>query len=76
MIEERKRWGAENPAMNGKGIAVSEGGKDHWIRIIERSTRDLHERVTMQQNTLLAILGMIKNLVALSTGDLAMPPPF
>ena len=62
MIEEKNRCGAENPEMHGKGIAVMQGGREHWIKIIERSARDLHERVTMQQNMLLAILGMLNNV--------------
>ncbi len=44
---------------------------EHWIRIIERSTHDLHDRVEMQQNVLLAVLGKIKNppIDSCSTAD-------
>lgn len=48
--------------MSSERIAVRQEARDLWIKIIERSTRDLHERVTTQQNMLLAILGMIKDL--------------
>lgn len=46
--------------MDGENI-LAEGNRDHWIRIIERSTRDLHDRVNMQQSVLLTILGKIKS---------------
>ncbi len=46
--------------MNGEK-APAQGDRDHWIKIIERCTRDLHDRVEMQQSVLLTILGKIKN---------------
>ncbi len=36
------------------------GNRDHWIKIIERSSQELHDRINMQQNVLLTILGRIK----------------
>jgi hypothetical protein len=35
--------------------------KDYLMKIIERSTQDLHHRVDMQQHVLLSILGQIKD---------------
>jgi len=29
--------------------ALVQGNRDHWIKIIERATRDLEDRVGMQQ---------------------------
>jgi len=46
--------------MNGQK-ALGQGNRDHWIKIIERCARDLHDRVDMQQNVLLTILGKIKS---------------
>jgi len=37
--------------------ALAQGNRDHWIKIIERCTRDLHDRVDMQQSVLLIVLG-------------------
>ena len=57
--------------MNGEKT-LPEGNRDHWVKIIERSTRDLHDRVNMQQNVLLTILGKIKSPPSLdlcSTAD-------
>ncbi|OGP65455.1 MAG: hypothetical protein A2157_13025 [Deltaproteobacteria bacterium RBG_16_47_11] len=52
--------GAGDREMDGEKI-LAEGNRDHWIRIIERSIRDLHDRVNMQHSVLLTILGKIKN---------------
>lgn len=41
--------------------ALAQGNRDHWIKIIERSTRDLHDRVDVQQSVLLTVLGNIKS---------------
>jgi len=57
--------------MEGEKI-LAEGNRDHWIRIIERSIRDLHDRVNMQQSVLLTILGKIKS----DRPDHGSPPPF
>ncbi len=46
--------------MDGEKI-LADGNRNHWVRIIERSTHDLHDRVNMQQSVLLTILGKIKN---------------
>lgn len=46
--------------MDGEKI-LADGNRNHWVRIIERSTQDLHDRVNMHQNVLLTILGKIKN---------------
>ena len=46
--------------MNGEK-ALAQGNRDHWIKIIERCTRDLHDRINMQQSLLLTILGRIKS---------------
>ena len=46
--------------MNGEK-APTQGSRDHWIKIIERCTRDLHDRVDMQHNVLLTVLGRIKS---------------
>jgi hypothetical protein len=53
--------------MNG-GQALEEGDRDRWVKIIERCTRDLHDRVEMQQNVLLAILGKITSPPPLDPG--------
>ena len=45
--------------MNGEK-SLTQANREHWIRMIERHTRDLHDRVEMQQNVLLTILGKIK----------------
>jgi hypothetical protein len=37
-----------------------QGNRDSLIKIIERSTQDLHHRVDMQQDVLLSILGQVK----------------
>jgi hypothetical protein len=47
--------------MNGANN-IQQGNRDYWVKIIERTTRDLHDRVNMQQNVLLTILGKIKSL--------------
>jgi len=39
----------------------AEGNRDTWIKIVERCTRDLHDRVDMQQSVLLTVLGKIKS---------------
>ena len=41
--------------------APAQGNRDDWIKIIERYTRDLHDRVDMQQSVLLTVLGKIKS---------------
>ena len=46
--------------MNGEK-AMEQGNRDNWIKIIERCTRDLHDRVEMQQSVLLTILGKIES---------------
>jgi len=38
----------------------AQGNTDCLIKIIERSTEDLHRRVDMQQHVLLSILGQVK----------------
>jgi hypothetical protein len=40
--------------------ALPQGNRDHWIKLIERCTRDLHDRVDMQQSVLLTVLGKVK----------------
>ena len=37
------------------------GNRDYLIKIIERSTQDLHHRVEMQQYILLSLLGQVKD---------------
>ncbi len=46
--------------MNGEKSLV-QGNRENWIKIIEKCARDLHDRVDMQQNVLLTILGKIKS---------------
>jgi hypothetical protein len=41
--------------------APAQGNRDDWIKIVERCTRDLHDRVDMQQSVLLTVLGKIKS---------------
>ena len=41
--------------------APAQGNRDDWIKIVERCTRDLHDRVDVQQGVLLTILGKIKS---------------
>ena len=41
--------------------ALGQGNRDHWIEIIERCTRDLHDRVDTQQSVLFTFLGKIKS---------------
>lgn len=41
--------------------ALIQANRETWIKIIEKCTRDLHDRVEMQQSVLLTILGRIKN---------------
>lgn len=38
----------------------TQSNRGHLIKLIERSTQDLHHRVDMQQHVLLSILGQIK----------------
>ncbi len=52
--------GVEDWEMNGEK-ALAQGNRDHWIKIIERCARDIHDQVDTQQNVLLAILGKIKS---------------
>ena len=40
---------------------LEEVNRDHWAKIIEKSIRDLHDRVEVQQSVLLTILGEIKS---------------
>jgi hypothetical protein len=40
---------------------VTQSNKKQLIKLIERSTQDLHHRVDMQQHVLLSILGQIKD---------------
>lgn len=44
--------------MNGEKVPEP---RDEWIKMIERSTRDLHDHVDGQQRVLLTILGKIKS---------------
>jgi len=52
--------------MNGEK-ALPQGNRDYWIRIIERCTRDLHDRVDMQHSVLLTVLGKIKSPPPMNT---------
>ncbi len=52
--------------------ALVQGNRDHWIKIIERATRDIEDRVGMQQKVTLTILGKINSpppLKLCSMGD-------
>jgi hypothetical protein len=40
---------------------VKQGNRQQLIKLIERSTEDLHQRVDMQHHVLLSILGQIKD---------------
>jgi len=40
---------------------VTQGNREQLKKLIERSTQDLHQRVDMQQQVLLSILGQIKD---------------
>ncbi|MBW2039265.1 MAG: hypothetical protein JRI46_06675 [Deltaproteobacteria bacterium] len=40
---------------------LAQGNKDYLMKIIERSTQDLHDRVDMQQHVLFSILEQIKD---------------
>jgi len=48
----------ESGEMNGEKVPET---REEWIKIIERSTRDLHDRVDGQLRLLLTILGRIQN---------------
>lgn len=52
--------GVGDQKMNG-GKALLQGNRDHWVKIIEQCTRDLHNRVDMQQSVLLTVLGRIES---------------
>ncbi len=57
--------------MNG-GKALAQGNRDHWIKIIERTTQDLRDRVDVQQSVLLSgkrggkVLKLFKKTLSLS----------
>ncbi len=51
--------GVEDWKMNGEKAPIR-GNRENWIKIIEECTRDLHDRVDVQQNLLLTILGKMK----------------
>jgi len=40
---------------------ATQGNREQWIKLIEKSTQDLHHRVDMQHHVLLSILGQIKD---------------
>jgi hypothetical protein len=40
---------------------ATQNNREQLIKLIERSTQDLHQRVDMQQHVLLSILGQIKD---------------
>lgn len=43
-----------------QNTVVTQGNREQLIKLIERSTQDLHQRVDMQHHVLLSILGQLK----------------